>query len=75
MAIMTDILIRDVPDQTVAEIDRRASERGMSRNEFLRQWLDIQIRPQITVTLEDLGRLSELAADVTDPEVMRQAWS
>lgn len=72
---MSDILIRDVPEPTVAEIDRRASESGMSRNEYLRQWLDREIRPQVTVTDDDLDRLSRLAGDVADPNVMRQAWS
>lgn len=72
---MSDILIRDVPEQTVAEIDRRASESGMSRNEYLRHWLGREIRPQVTVTDADLDRLSRLAGDVADPDVMRQAWS
>ena len=72
---MSDILIRDVPEHTVAEIDRRASESGMSRNEYLRHWLDREVRPQVTVTVDDLDRLSRLAGDVTDPDVMRQAWS
>jgi len=72
---MSDILIRDVPERTVAEIDRRATERGVSRNEYLRHWLDREIRPQVTVTDDDLHRLSRLASDVTDPDVMRQAWS
>ena len=72
---MSDILIRDLPERTVAEIDRRASESGLSRNEYLRQWLDREIRPRATVTDEDLSRLSRLTSDVTDPEVMRGAWS
>jgi hypothetical protein len=75
IAIMSDILIRDVPEHTVAEIDRRASESGVSRNEYLRHWLDREIRPQVTVTDDDLQRLSALAGDVADPDVMRQAWS
>jgi hypothetical protein len=75
IAIMSDILIRDVPEHTVAEIDRRASESGMSRNEYLRHWLGREIRPQVSVTDDDLDRLSMLAGDVTDPYVMRQAWS
>jgi hypothetical protein len=72
---MSDILIRDVPEHTIIEIDRRAHARGMSRNEFLRIWLDNEIRPRVPVTDDDLDRLSSLAADVTDPDVMRQAWS
>lgn len=75
IAIMSDILIRDVPEQTVAEIDRRASASGMSRNEYLRHWLDREIRPQVTVTDDDLARLSELTGDLTNSDVVRQAWS
>lgn len=59
----------------MAEIDRRAGEHGMSRNEYLRHWLGRQIRPRVSVTDDDLTRLSRLAADVEDLEVMRQAWS
>lgn len=72
---MADILIRDIPDRTIAEIDRRARESGVSRNEYLRQWLDREIRPHVMVTDDDLSRLSRLASDVTDPDVIRQAWS
>jgi hypothetical protein len=72
---MSDILIRDVPEATVREIDRRASDLGISRNEYLRRWLDHGIRPAHKVTADDLRRFSRLASDLTDPEVMRQAWS
>jgi hypothetical protein len=72
---MSDILIRGVPEPTVAEVDRRAAASGMSRNEYLRHWLDREIRPQVTVADDDLDRLSALAADITDVDVMRQAWS
>jgi hypothetical protein len=72
---MSDILIRDVPEATVAEIDRRASDLGVSRNEYLRRWLDSEIRPAQQVTREDLRRLSQLASDLADPDVMREAWS
>lgn len=72
---MTDILIRDVPDATVTEIDQRASDLGISRNEYLRRWLSQGIRPTQRVTADDLRRFSRLASDLADPEVMRQAWS
>ncbi|GAB3429576.1 type II toxin-antitoxin system VapB family antitoxin [Actinophytocola sediminis] len=72
---MSDILIRDVPEGTLVELDRRARESGMSRNEYLRHWLDREIRPQVSVTNGDLDRLSQLTGDLTDPDVMRQAWS
>lgn len=73
--MVSDILIRGVPESTVAEIDRRASGLGLSRNEFLRRWLDQGIRPARKVTADDLRRFGRLASDLADPEVMRQAWS
>jgi hypothetical protein len=70
-----DILIRDVPEATVAEIDRRARELNISRNEYLRRWLDQGIRPRTPVTVADLQRVGQLVGDLADPEVMGQAWS
>ena len=72
---MSDILIRDVPEATVAEIDRRASDLGVSRNEYLRRWLDQEMRAAQRVTPEDLRRVGRLASDLADPAVMREAWS
>jgi hypothetical protein len=72
---MSDILIRDVPEPTVAEIDRRAAELGISRTEYLRRWLDSEMRASQPVTAEDLRRFGRLARDLADPDVMRQAWS
>jgi len=72
---MTDILIRDVPEATVIEIDRRARHVGISRNEFLRRWLYQGIRPAEPVTADDLRRVSRLTGDLADPDVMHQAWS
>ena len=72
---MSDILIRDVPESTVAEIDRRASDLGVSRNEYLRRWLDTEMRITQPVTAEDLRRFGRLARDLADPDVMREAWS
>ncbi|WP_223885055.1 type II toxin-antitoxin system VapB family antitoxin [Nocardia colli] len=73
---MTDILIRDVPDSTIAEIDRRAKDLGVSRSEFLRRWIARDFRSTAApVTAADLDRLGRLAQDLGDSEVMRQAWS
>jgi hypothetical protein len=72
---MSDILIRDVPESTVAEIDRRAGDLGISRTEYLRRWLDKEMRPAQRVTREDLRRVGRLARDLADPDVMRKAWS
>ena len=72
---MSDILIRDVPESTVAEIDRRAGDLGISRNDYLRRWLDTEMRPAQQVTPEDFRRFGRLARDLADPDVMREAWS
>jgi len=72
---MSDILIRDVPEPTVAEIDRRASDLGISRTEYLRRWLDQEMRATQPVTPEDLRRVGRLARDLADQDVMRKAWS
>ena len=72
---MSDILIRDVPESTVAEIDRRASDLGVSRNEYLRRWIDQEMRAPQPVAPEDLRRVGRLARDLADPDVMREAWS
>ncbi|MRH88017.1 ribbon-helix-helix protein, CopG family [Nocardia sp. SYP-A9097] len=72
---MTDILIRDVPEPALEEIDRRARELGVSRNELLRRWLSKDFRPAVPITAGDLSRLGELAQDLNNPEVMGRAWS
>jgi hypothetical protein len=64
-----------VAEPTVAEIDRRASDLGVSRNEYLRRWLDTEMRITQPVTAEDLRRFGRLARDLADPDVMREAWS
>ena len=72
---MTDILIRDVPDDVVSAIDTKAARVGLSRSEFLRRTLDRERRSQtITVTVEDLAVFAESFRDLDDPEVMGGAW-
>lgn len=72
---MTDLLIRAVPDAVLAAIDQRAKRLGLSRTEFLRRTLAREAsRAHGSLTVEDLERFSELAADLTDERVMRQAW-
>jgi Ribbon-helix-helix protein, copG family len=74
--LMSDVLIRDVPDDVLAVIDQRAAGQGLSRSEYLRRQLSQDAaRSEATVTLADLQRFSELARDLEDPEVMGQAWS
>jgi plasmid stability protein len=73
---MTNILIRDVPDDVVAALDARSALLGLSRNEFLRRRIAQEARRNSSpVTAEDLRQFATLSADLGDPEVMAQAWS
>lgn len=72
---MTDVLIRDVPDDVLAAVDARAGRLGLSRSEYVRRRLaQDAAAPEAAVTMADLARFGELFADLGDREVMDQAW-
>jgi hypothetical protein len=74
--VVTDILIRDVPDEVLAAIDAKAKRVGLSRTEYLRRALERERVPQAdAVTVEQLRRLASMAQDLDDPDVMSGAWS
>ncbi len=72
---MTDVLIRDVPDDVVAALDAHAGRLGLSRSEYLRRRLaqDAAV-PGSPVTVQDLAGFAERFSDLADPDVMAQAW-
>lgn len=73
---MTDILIRNVPDDLVAAIEANANRVGLSRAEYLRRTLERERHSTgDVVTVESLARFSEAFADLDDADVMRAAWS
>jgi hypothetical protein len=72
---MTDLLIRDVPDDVVAAIDANAGQLGLSRTEYLRRTLAQVAHRPATVTVEQLRRFANTFADLADDEIMRQAWT
>lgn len=73
---MTDILIRDVPDEIVAAIDAKAARAGLSRTAYLRRVLAREGAEGVAaVSVEDLRHFAETFADLGDAEVMDQAWS
>lgn len=73
---MTDILIRDVPDEVLAAIDAKAKRVGLSRTAYLRRALERErAQAPSPVTVDQLQRLSMLTADLDDPAVMSDAWS
>jgi Ribbon-helix-helix protein, copG family len=72
---MTDMLIRDVPDDVIAAVDAHAKRLGLSRTEYVRRRLaqDAAVEGS-AVGVQDLLRFTETFADLADPEVMTQAW-
>jgi hypothetical protein len=72
---MTDLLIRDVPEEVIAAIDAKARRVGVSRTEYLRRTLAREsATTEGEVTVGDLARFAETFADLADDEIMRQAW-
>jgi hypothetical protein len=73
---MPDVLIRDVPPEDLARIDAHAIRLGLSRSEYLRRRLHQDATsPSEPVTVADLKTFAARFGDLSDPEVMRQAWS
>jgi Ribbon-helix-helix protein, copG family len=72
---MTDVLIRDVPDDVIAAVDARAGRLGLSRSEYIRRRLAQDATAAGSrVSTQDLARFAEVFADLGDPDVMSQAW-
>jgi hypothetical protein len=73
---VTDILIRDVPDEVLAAIDAKAKRVGLSRTEYLRRALERErVQDAGPVTVDQLERAASLARDLDDPDVMSGAWA
>ena len=65
---MTDILIRDVPEDVVAALDAQAGRLGLSRSEYVRRRLAQDAARQDTpVSVEDLARFADVFGDLADP--------
>lgn len=73
---MSDVLIRDVPDDVLAAVDSHAAKLGLSRNEYLRRQLaQDAARSTSPVTMADLRWFADTFSDLADPDVIRQAWT
>jgi plasmid stability protein len=72
---MTDMLIRDVPDDVIAALDAHAGRLGLSRSEYVRRRLaqDAAVAGA-PVSVQDLARFADVFADLADPDVMTRAW-
>src|SRR5215468_5697830 len=74
-AEMTDVLIRDVPEEVVAALDAHAARLGLSRSEYVRRRLAQDAATTGSpVSVQDLARFTEVFGDLADPEVMSRAW-
>jgi plasmid stability protein len=72
---MTDVLIRDVPDDVIAALDAHAGRLGLSRSEYVRRRLAQDAATEDSaVTVEDLARFADTFGDLADPDVMSRAW-
>jgi hypothetical protein len=73
---VSDVLIRDVPEDVIVAIDARAAGLRLSRNEYLRRRLREDARHHASpVEVRDLQRFETRFGDLADPEVVTQAWS
>lgn len=72
---MTDILIRDVPDDVIAALEARARRLGLSRTEYVRRRLaQDAAAADSPVSADDLARFADAFGDLADPDVMSRAW-
>jgi len=72
---MTDILIRDVPDDVIAALEAHARRLGLSRSEYVRRRLaQDALVSDSPVGTEDLARFAATFSDLADPDVMSRAW-
>jgi plasmid stability protein len=75
-ADMTDMLIRDVPEDVVAALDAHAARLGLSRSEYVRRRLAQDAATSASpVSVADLARFAGIFADLADPDVMSRAWT
>ena len=71
---MTDMLIRDVPDDVVAVLETHGRRLGLSRSEYARRRLAQEGVTDSPVSTGDLTRFAVTFSDLGDPDVMSQAW-
>jgi plasmid stability protein len=72
---MTDLLIRDVPEDLIAAVEARAARLGLSLDEYVRRRLiqDAGVSAK-AVTVHDLARFAEVFSALGDADVVSTAW-
>lgn len=72
---MSDVLIRDVPDDVLAALDLLSTRLGLSRTEYIRRRLAQDAHTaRITVAATDWRRFADDYRDLGDTSVMDRAW-
>jgi uncharacterized alpha-E superfamily protein len=72
---MSDVLIRDIPDDVLAALDLLAAKLGLSRTEYIRRRLAQDAHTIRTrVTTDDWRRITDTYGDLGDATVMERAW-
>jgi hypothetical protein len=72
---MTDVLVRDIPDEVLAGVDARAARLGISRVEYIRRRLAADAATNTAaVSVNDLRRFADKFVDLGDESVMDAAW-
>jgi hypothetical protein len=72
---MSDVLIRDIPEEVLAAIDAHAMRLAVSRSEYIRRRLaQDAAAPVVAVSVDDLRSFAEDFVDLSDATVMVQAW-
>jgi len=76
---MPDILIRNVSEEDLRKIDRKANRMGIGRAEYLRRQIAREAaRPDHGVEPEPqdaFQRFAALAKDMMEPDFEERAWS
>ena len=59
----------------IAALDAHAGRLGLYRSEYVRRRLaQDAVTPGSPVSVQDLARFADVFADLSDPDVMSQAW-
>ena len=72
---MSDMLIRDIPDDVLRALEARAATLGLSRSQYVHRRLAQDAKAgMMPVVANDLVAFATTFADLADPQVMDQAW-
>ena len=72
---MADLLIRDLAPEVMMALEKKAALLGLSRVEYVRRMLAQEVRIGTeSVTEKHLASLLELLPDLSDKEIMENAW-